>query len=151
MSAVVWWLGRRPFAKDTSVLNYDYDSEASYLSEDVSDAESIASDQRSEEGEDKLEYDGKFFVLDNVLENGEGGEENMDYSFAANNEERVGIYFIRNFAPLTAGQGGATVFGSDTAQGYRLDFQGAHALERCGAEEEDEVNKLACYGAVMYI
>eukprot|EP01039_Chlorochromonas_danica_P009257 gene9256-10220_t len=158
--------GRRPLARDPSVLIYDYDSEAEYVSEDeVSDAESLNDDACSVENEggnaagDELEYDG-FFVKDGEEDGGEAmddGEEKEGMVNYSLQEERCGPYYIINDTPIPkhpSGQSWMGVYiGTTASRSYQPKVEDGMlvGLQRCIGGQEEDAMKLAAYGAVLYV
>jgi len=132
--------GRRPFAKDADMFNYDYDSEADWEEEEP--GEDIADSDGEEDADDnELEYN-EFFLRDNDYgsDAGSDGEEFAISSIRRRDVvevEKIGPRFLRQLAPHANASNAAFQFGKT---GF---------LEAC-SEKEKDVQRLRSYNAVVF-
>lgn len=143
--------GRRPFAQDFKLLNYDYDSEEEW--EEVDEGEDIADSdgEEEEEGGNELEYD-EFFRRDNdygsdVDSDGEGVAAGQTQR--REGEEKIGPRFLRRRAPADeAPSTDRSTTGSDRARSMRFCLESRSFVE-C-IEKEKDVQRLRTYATATF-
>ena len=131
--------GRRPFAKDHKLNNYEYDSEEDW-SEGDGEGENIEDSANEEEDEDdELDYDGEFLLHDNDF-GSDAGSDNEGLAAqqirTIKGEERIGITYI------------AKDSNSSGVVAYRCNNGVLSMIDHC--EKERDVIRLSSYPCVIH-
>ncbi len=131
--------GRRPFAKDHKLNNYEYDSEEDW-SEGDGEGENIEDSANEEEDEDdELDYDGEFLLHDNDF-GSDAGSDNEGLAAqqirSIKGEERIGITYI------------AKDSNSSGVVAYRCNNGVISMIDHC--EKERDVIRLSSYPCVIF-
>jgi len=144
--------GRRPFEKDTDILNYDFDSEEEWEEEEEGEDIANSEDNSDEEG-DELEYD-EFLVQDNDFGSDVGSDGDMVARVAMRireGEERLGLRYIHSTREFVEDADcGVYVYEGSAVQSTRVNGGSSQWTAMSVGPGDADTQRLSSYGAVVY-